>query len=112
MVGGVKKIGVLILLIFLVSLVYFNSLENSFHFDDYHHIVDNPNIKNIKNIPSFFFDTTKFSKTGWQNHYRPLLLATYTLNYYYGRLSPTGYHGVNLAFHAGSAFLVFLIVQA
>jgi len=112
MVGEVKKIGVLILLIFLLSIVYFNSLENGFHFDDYHHIVDNPHLKNIKNIPSFFLDTTKFSKTGWQNHYRPLLLVTHTINYAIGGLNPIGYHLVNLSFHVGSAFLVFLIVQA
>ena len=108
---GVKKIGVLTILIFLLSLIYFNSLKNGYHFDDYHHIVDNPHLKNIRNISSFFVDTTKFSKTGWQNHYRPLLLVTYALNYYYGRLQPAGYHVVNLAFHVGSAFLVFLIVE-
>ncbi len=106
------KAGVFASLVLLSSLVYFNSLENGYHFDDYHHIVDNPHLKDIRNIPSFFFDTTKFSKTGWQNHYRPLLLVTYALNYYAGRLQPVGYHVVNLAFHVGSAFLVFLIVES
>ncbi|MBI5756877.1 MAG: hypothetical protein HZA12_08125, partial [Nitrospirae bacterium] len=107
-----KKVVVLAFLIFLTSLVYSNSMGNGFHFDDYHHIVDNPRLKDIRNIPSFFLDITSFSKTWGGNHYRPLLLTTHALNYYFGRLRPAGYHIVNLAFHVGSAFLLFLILKA
>ncbi len=108
-----NKIGVFILLVLLSGIVYANALKNPFHFDDTHHIKDNLAIREIKNIPRFFFDTTAFS-TAVENigHYRPILLITHALNYAIGGLNPVGYHLVNLAFHAGSAFLVFLIVQA
>ena len=106
-----NKTGVAVLLIFLSAIVYFNSLGNPFQFDDFHHIRDNLTIRNIKNIPSFFTDTRTFSANPGRGHYRPLLLVTHAINYAIGGLNPVGYHLVNLAFHAGSAFMVFLIVQ-
>ncbi|MBI4715090.1 MAG: tetratricopeptide repeat protein, partial [Nitrospirae bacterium] len=61
-----------------------------------------------------FFETPRYSsfEKTFTAHYRPLVVSSYALNYAAGGLNPTGYHLVNLAFHAGSAFLVFLIVKA
>ena len=107
-----NKISIAILLIFFSAIVYSNSLENPFQYDDFHHIRDNLSLRNIKNIPSFFTDVQTFSVNPGRGHYRPLLLVTHTINYAIGDLNPIGYHLVNLAFHVGSAFLIFLIVQA
>src|SRR3990172_12565871 len=106
------KILPFLLITLLSGLIYFNSLENPFHFDDSHHIIDNPHIRSLRDVPNLFTDTRTFSVwPGNNRHYRPLLLLTHVINYALGGLNPIGYHLVNLAFHVGSAFLVFLIVQ-
>lgn len=105
-----NNLKVLILFILVSGVVYFNSLNNGFHFDDFHHIVENKDIQDLHNIPIFFIDTNTFSKDDI-DHYRPLLLSTYAINYAVGRLNPAGYHIINLLFHAGTAFLIFLILQ-
>ncbi|MBI5194525.1 MAG: tetratricopeptide repeat protein [Nitrospirae bacterium] len=104
---------IFLLIAVLSSAVYFNSFHNSFHFDDQHYIVANPYIRDLSNIPNFFKGTqfSSFEKA-FAAHYRPLLVVSYALNYAVGGLNPTGYHIVNLLFHIGTAFLVFLIVKA
>ncbi|MDZ4383986.1 MAG: hypothetical protein U0940_00735, partial [Nitrospirota bacterium] len=108
-----KKAGLFLIFVFWAVLIYFNALRNPFHFDDVHHIQNNPAIIGVENIPSYFVDIRTFSiDHGNIGNYRPLLLMTHALNYWAGDLDPLGYHLVNLAFHIGSAFLIFLIVQA
>ncbi|HZX47703.1 MAG TPA: tetratricopeptide repeat protein, partial [Nitrospirota bacterium] len=104
---------ILFLIAVVSTAVYSNSFNNSFHFDDQHFIVENTYIRDIKNIPSFFFspDYLSFEKV-FTSHYRPLLITSYAINYALGGLRPEGYHAVNLLFHIGSAFLVYLILQA
>ncbi len=93
--------------------IYYNALRNDFHYDDHHHITLNPNIRNPGNIPLFFTEPKMFSfLPGRFLHYRPVVLVSYAVNYYLGRLNPAGYHMVNLIFHVGSAFLLFLILKA
>jgi len=106
-----KRTGVLALILILSAVVYSNALWNPFHFDDAHHIQRNSYLTDIKNIPSYFVDMRSFSAAeGHSGHYRPLLLASHALNYFAGGLDPFGYHVVNLLFHSGSAFLIFLII--
>lgn len=102
----------LLLIAVISAAVYANSFHNSFHFDDQHYIVENPYIQDIRNIPSFFSSRghSSFEKV-FTAHYRPLLVTSYAINYAIGGLRPEGYHAVNLMFHAGSAFLVYLILQ-
>ncbi|MCC7201198.1 MAG: tetratricopeptide repeat protein [Nitrospirae bacterium] len=104
----------IILFIAVISVaVYSNSFRNSFHFDDQHYIVENPYIRDVRNIPSFFLspEYSSFEKV-FTSHYRPLLVSSYAINYAIGGLRPEGYHAVNLLFHIGSAFLVYLILGA
>lgn len=109
----VQRLKIFLLIAAISSAVYANSLSNSFHFDDQHYITANPYIRDLSNIPSFFKSTrySSFELT-FTGHYRPLLVASYALNYAMGGLNPAGYHAVNLLFHVGSAFLVFLILEA
>ncbi len=107
------EVGILVVLAILGVGIYSNALQNGFHYDDLHHIVKNPHIRDINNIPSFFTNPETFSlKYKSHLHYRPLVMVSYALNYHFGKLNPAGYHLVNLAFHIGTAFLVFLILQA
>ena len=96
------------------GLVYYNAIHNPFQYDDAHHITMNPSIRDLSGLSSLFSDPSTFSNERLErgSPYRPLLMLTYALNYRLSGLNPAGYHIVNLVFHVGAAFLVFLIVQA
>ena len=105
---------IILLIITIISgVVYFNSLPNPFHFDDEYYVTGNTYIRELSNIKEAFLQPKMLVRYGWPSgHYRPLVFTSYALNYYIGGLNPIGYHLVNLFFHVGSAFLLFLIVQA
>src|SRR3990170_3317871 len=106
---------VLCLFVLVGIAIYENSLGNPFHYDDAVAVVKNNNIRTLKNIPLFFTDPRMATATrlpSQAGHYRPLVVMSYAINYALGGLNPVGYHLVNLAFHVGSAFLVFLILKA
>ncbi|MCC6544412.1 MAG: tetratricopeptide repeat protein [Nitrospirae bacterium] len=104
---------VLVIFLFIGGIIYLNSLNNPFEFDDDVVVVRNVNIREPGNIPRYFFDPSLGANDPKvAGHYRPLVIMSYAVNYALGGLSPIGYHIVNLAFHAGSAFLIFLMVKA
>ena len=41
-------------LLALVCALYYNALDNQFHYDDFHSIVRNPHIRDLGNLPAFF----------------------------------------------------------
>jgi tetratricopeptide (TPR) repeat protein len=95
----------------LACLVYFNALENPFHYDDFHSIVDNENIRSIGAIPSFFVTPSAFSSQPENAMYRPLLLSSFALNYAISGYSPWSYHVVSLALHCVCIVLLAAIAQ-
>jgi len=90
-------------------LVFHNSFGNSFHYDDEHSILENPHIRSLANVPRFFVDPGTFSGLPEARMYRPLLLATYALNYATGGYQISGYHLVNLLLHLLNAWLVWKV---
>lgn len=103
----------ILIILFVSFAVYFNALFCDFVFDDEYQIVDNPWIRDIRNVP------TIFSKSVWSfipgpiitNYYRPLMHIVYMLNYHLFGLKPWGFHLVNILFHCGVSVLVFLIIR-
>jgi Tfp pilus assembly protein PilF len=94
----------------LICLIaYTNSLPNSFHFDDFHGIVYNPTVHNLKYIPTYFTDPSTFTLAMSQD-WRPILQITYALNYLIGGLSPALFRLFNLFLHIGTAFLIYVVV--
>ena len=89
---------------------YANSLDNGFHYDDSHSIVDNYHLRSLANIASFFVDPGQFSREPGMAMYRPLLLVTYAVNYALGGHDPFGYHLVNLLLHVLAAAAVTALV--
>lgn len=85
-----------------VVAVYSNHFQNSFHFDDSHTVVDNPYIRSLHNLPSFFTDASTFSILPANRTYRPLVSASLAVDYALGH----GYHP--FWFHL-STFIVFLL---
>ncbi len=77
----------------LVCMAYSNHFTNGFQFDDFHSIVNNTYIRDIKNIPGFFTDI-KYSGTNPGNQgYRPILVSLNAIDYWLaGELKPVYFH--------------------
>ncbi len=67
----------------VVTLVYLNHFQNSFHFDDYHTIVENPFIKDLKYAGSYFTNVETFSTMPTNQGYRPVLTLIIALDHYF-----------------------------
>ena len=95
-----------LLLLFLV--IYGNSFDGSWIFDDEPNIIKNKyvHLKTLAwdNIQKTFYgiDQNKIA--------RPVAYFTFGLNYYFGRLNPFGYHAVNFLIHFCSAVFLFLFI--
>ena len=98
-------------LFLVVGLVFSNSLDSSFHYDDAHSIVDNPHIRSLRNVGEFFFDSATFSNEPSMAMYRPLLQSTYAINYALGGYGAYGYHLFNVVLHALCACAVYAVLR-
>ncbi len=85
-----------------VTVTYANSFHNGFHFDDFHTIVDNPAIRELRNIPRFFTDATTFSVLPANRTYRPFVSTSLAIDYALGQ-------GYNPFWFHLSTFLLFLL---
>ena len=93
-----------VVLLIVLTAAYANHFENEFHFDDFHTIVNNVHIRDIKNIPQYFSDPTMFSVS--PNHYglRPLVTTSLAIDYWLG-----GGEMILFYFHL-STFLWFILL--
>ena len=113
-----KRLSVLFLCIVCIG-TYANSVNNQFHYDDEHSIVNNYHIRDLGNIGSYFLDPSMFSVDADKAMYRPLLLVSYSINYMIslvitdkgpnGGYQVQGYHVVNVLIHTVNTILVFEI---
>ena len=94
----------------LTFICYAGALGNSFHYDDSHSIVENHHIRVLSAIPSFFLDSATFSNEASMAMYRPLLQATFAVNYALGDYSVWGFRAVNLLVHILCVGAVFALV--
>ncbi len=86
--------------------VYSNSLHNEFLFDDLQTIVEVQSPGGSGELRQLL---TLFSG---KPAYRPIRSASYAFDYALSGLDPWGYHVTNIACHALSAIVVFLIAQS
>jgi len=97
--------------IFVLSLLsialYLNSLNNSFHFDDHPNILDNPYIRNLKDVSLFLKGIGSYVGIP-----RVLTMLSFAINYHFHRFNVWGYHLVNLTLHVFCGILAFLVARA
>ena len=91
----------------VVCAVYGNSLSGSFHYDDFHSLVQNVHIRDLQRIPDFFLDPSLFSVDPDKAMYRPLLLVSFALNYALGGYEVVGYHLANILIHLACVLLLW-----
>ena len=100
-----------LIILLLTFLAYANSFENSFHHDDLHVIVRNPHIKDLNKVPLLFLQPQMGSGVYTEtSSYRPLLMATFALNFHLGSSNVFGYHLFNFGLHVFCAILVYFIL--
>jgi len=92
----------------LVVVIYGNSLDGSWHFDDYGNIVGNPNIQ----LKSMSWPEIERSFQGMPGHNikRPLAYFSFALNYFLHGYDVAGYHVVNIFIHFVTAVFLFLFI--
>jgi hypothetical protein len=97
------------LLLTATVAVYANSLPNGFHYDDVAMVLQNPAVQHIERLPEHFWSVTIGNQEGTPS-YRPLVMVTYGLNYWWGGTDPVGYHVVNIGLHAAASVFVVLLI--
>ncbi len=96
----VCAMGTAVFLICIVSgVIYSNTFQAPFVFDDQHTIQENEKIRNLDNF--YLLDVLRSP--------RPLVDYTFALNYHFGKLHVFGYHLVNLLIHIANGILVFFL---
>lgn len=99
-----------IILAISVIACYWNALFCGFVFDDASAIRENRDLRPetpwIQLVYNDFWGTP-LSKEHSHKSYRPLTVATFRVNYYFGRLDPVGYHFLNICFHLAVVLLFY-----
>jgi len=108
--------------LFLFSVaIYAGSLKNDFVWDDFGVFVEDPVIRDFRNIPGFFLSPLILggqeeggaSLGGTRiRYYRPLTSVLHVLEYHCFGTSPPGYKAVNLVLNGLVVVCAFLLVQA
>ena len=96
-----SKIYPIILIIVLGVIIYSNTFNSSFHFDDQVDIVKNSAIRDIGNVKIWWNDVPR----------RSVGMFTFVLNYHFHNLQVFGYHIVNIIIHIINALLVFWLIN-
>ncbi|HTY44371.1 MAG TPA: tetratricopeptide repeat protein [Patescibacteria group bacterium] len=111
-----------VLILLLTILAYANSLKNGFVWDDYSVIVENAFVKAWRNVPMLFHRAylTKISDLDYLGErdigsgeltYRPVVTASYFVDYALWKLNPFGYHLSSLALHLANALLLYMLLR-
>ncbi|MDP8234746.1 MAG: tetratricopeptide repeat protein [Candidatus Erginobacter occultus] len=96
-----------LIIVVLALLIYSNTLQNGFTYDDYREIVNNSLIQDFawsEFVVSFFPGTGSPDPPG-----RAVPLLTFAANYAVGGLNPAGYHLVNVVLHALVSLLIYAV---
>lgn len=106
-----KRKLVFILLAAVVLLLYFNTLNYPFIWDDEYLIVNNAFIKNPHYLKYIFTSSLfKFYSSRSINIYRPIQTITYLFDYHFWKLDPLGYRLMNILIHILNSFLVYVLI--
>ena len=100
-----------LLLAFAVALVFANSLDADFIYDDHAFVVNNVEIRSFAPLSKVLFSPETFSQPANNHVYRPLASFTFAVNYAIGGLETRGYHVVNLLFHTLNVFLLLILLR-
>nr|CAD7401248.1 unnamed protein product [Timema poppensis] len=100
---------------FVAALLYYNTLDAGFVYDDSRAILTNQDVlptTPLLNLLRNDFWGTPMNHGGSHGSYRPLCVLSFRLNYLLGGFRPWGYHLVNLLLHCLATYLVVRLASA
>ncbi|MFC1708959.1 tetratricopeptide repeat protein [Candidatus Omnitrophota bacterium] len=106
------RLGVLAVFCLFAFIIYGNSLNSPFIWDDPYLITDNHLVTSFKYIPEIFKHHLYYSTAGVSNFYRPLQLLFLMFDYSIWKTNVFGYHLTSIVFHLLCGFLIFLIIDS
>lgn len=97
------------LIILMAVLLYRNTFQNEFVWDDCFLIVDNLYIRSIEFLPDIF--TTDLHRFGLErsNFFRPLQTISYMADYAIAKYNLWPYHLTNLLLHLATGILIYFV---
>lgn len=102
-------------LLFLFAVILFLAYSNTFHaawqLDDKPNILTNDRIQ-ITELSAKQIWQSMTAKPGSGGLYRPAACVTLALNWFFGQDDVFGYHVVNFIIHLGTAWALFLVLNA
>jgi tetratricopeptide (TPR) repeat protein len=99
-----KSILHLLFILLIILAAYSNTFNVPFHFDDKSRIIENPHIKDLKNL----LVPAEIIKNSWANRYVGYLVLA--LNNKIHGLDVPGYHIVNITIHIINSILLYLLI--
>ena len=97
------------LLFFILAVIYANSFDCSWHFDDYVNIVENAGVQ-IKTLSWQDIGKSLYGIAGGGRWQRPVSYFTFAVNYYFDGLNVFWYHVVNFFIHYVTSVFLFLFI--
>jgi len=101
----------MLLISILSLLLYANTFQNKFVWDDSVFILDNESIKNPQGIAQFFTSPSSFSAKGDLFIYRPLAALSFALDWRLWKLKTFPYHILNLLFYTLCGIMLYMVMQ-
>jgi len=115
--ASLKKYQIISSALFLVAicfLFYHNTFDNGFVYDDHDQIINNPWIRDFRNIPTIFSSGVwSFREFGGSAgiYYRPFMHLFFSIEYHFFQSDPSEYHMINVCLHALNAVVVFMFLR-
>lgn len=91
----------------LLILIYLPAFPGPFYLDDYSAVVDNSEIRTLKNLPKVI--ESHRDVRALDHH--PIPAITVMLDYQWAGLAPEGYRLTNLLIHLGISYILFLLFR-
>jgi protein O-mannosyl-transferase len=99
---------IFILFFLLIVIIYSNTFQASFHFDDFHNITQNFRLHIEDLYPEAIYGAAFDNKGGNRKLYRPVSNLSIAINWYFGQSNVIGYHIFNISIHILTAFFLYL----
>lgn len=96
-------LGLYVVAVVLAVGVFGNAFQHPYHLDSGHSIRNNPAIRSLERIPSYFVDPACFSTLRANVDYRPVLLVTFAINHWLGGYDTWWWHLTQILLHAACA---------
>ncbi len=104
------KIAGFLIIFALAFLIYLPAVKGTFHFDDFHHIVNNPAVSEYKGLWYYFSHPESFSFLGKPTLYRPITMLSFAFNYMLFKTRASCWLIFNILLHSLNCGLLFLLL--